>query len=196
MTSTAIFGSLDLLSREMRRLHLPEYHRMLEAGVFDEDERVELLEGVIVSMSPQNADRALAVERLSDPLFVGLPADFVIRCQLPLALSEADEPEPDVAVLERTTPRSRQAQPTTARLVFEVSSDSLRRVREIKAPLYAHAGIPEYVIVNLKDERLEVHRDPDLSTGRYRTLTTLDKSATFSSSSVAGLRFSIARLLE
>jgi len=179
----------------MRRLHLHEYHRMIEAGVFDEDEGVELLEGVIVGMSPQNADHALVVERLSDPLFVGLPAELVIRCQLPLALSEADEPEPDVAVIDRSTPRSRRAQPTTARLIFEVAAESLRRDREIKAPLYARAGIPEYVIVNLRGECLEVHREPDPASARYRTLATLDKSASFSSTSSPGLTFSIAQLL-
>jgi len=195
VTSIATSGSSDLLGREMRRLHLHEYHRMIEAGVFDEDEGVELLEGVIVGMSPQNADHALVVERLSDPLFVGLPAELVIRCQLPLALSEADEPEPDVAVIDRSTPRSRRAQPTTARLIFEVAAESLRRDREIKAPLYARAGIPEYVIVNLRGECLEVHREPDPASARYRTLATLDKSASFSSTSSPGLTFSIAQLL-
>jgi Uma2 family endonuclease len=195
VTSIATSGSSDLLGREMRRLHLHEYHRMIEAGVFDEDEGVELLEGVIVGMSPQNADHALVVERLSDSLFVGLPAELVIRCQLPLALSEADEPEPDVAVIDRSTPRSRRAQPTTARLIFEVAAESLRRDREIKAPLYAKAGIPEYVIVNLRGECLEVHREPDPASARYRTLATLDKSASFSSTSSPGVTFSIAQLL-
>jgi Uma2 family endonuclease len=125
--------STELLSRDLRRLHVDEYHRMIEAAVFDEDERVELLEGLIVSVSPQNADHSLVVERLSDPLFVRLPPDFVIRCQLPLVLSETDEPEPDVAVIERGTPRSRQRQPTSARLIFEVAAESLRKDRAAKA---------------------------------------------------------------
>jgi len=187
--------SVEILGREMRRLRLCEYHRMVEAGVFEEDEGVELLEGVIVRMSPQNADHALVVERLNDPPFVELPAEYVIRCQLPLSLSEADEPEPDIAVLERGTPRSRRAQPTTARLVFEVSGESLRKDREVKGPLYARAGVPEYVIVNLVEECLEVHREPDTASGRYRSLSTLDKGATFVSGSVPGLKVSVARLL-
>jgi Uma2 family endonuclease len=185
---------MPLLGRELRRLRAGEYRRMIDAGVFDEDERVELLEGVIVSVSPQNADHALIVERLSDPVFVHLPADFVLRCQLPLSLSEADEPEPEVAVLERATPRSRREQPTTATLIIEVASESLRKDREIKAPLYARAGIPEYVIVNLKDERLEVHRDPDPVAGGYRTVATLNNDALFASTSVPGLGFALADL--
>jgi len=168
---------------------------MIEAGVFDEDERVELLEGMLVSASPQNADDALVVERLTNPRFVRLPGDFVIRCQLPLVLSEADEPEPDVAVIQSGTPRSRQQHPTTARLLFEVARDSLRRDREVKAPLYARAGIPEYVIVNLKDDCLEVHRDPDPAAARYRAVARLNKGDEFSSASVPGLGFRVAELL-
>ncbi len=187
--------SSDILEREMRRLRSHEYHRMVEAGVFDEDENVELLEGVIVRMSPQNADHALVVERLNDPLFVRLPPDAVIRCQLPLGLSDSDEPEPDIAVIARTTPRSRKVQPATARLVFEVAGESLRKDREVKGPLYARAGIPEYVVVNLTDENLEVHRDPDPAADRYRTVLTLDKGAHFQSSSVPGLGFPVAALL-
>jgi Uma2 family endonuclease len=187
--------SVEILGPEMRRLRLQEYHRMVEAGVLDEDEGVELLEGVIVRMSPQDADHALVVERLNDPLFVRLPPDHVIRCQLPLSLSEADEPEPDVAVIARSTPRSRRAQPTTARLVFEVAGGSLRKDREVKGSLYARAGIPEYVVVNLVDETLEAYRDPDPVAGRFRSLSTLDKKATFESAAVPGLRFAIAELL-
>jgi Uma2 family endonuclease len=194
--ATNAADAMDVLSREMHRLDVGEYHRMIEAGVFDEDDRVELLEGVIVDMSPQNAHHALVVERLSDPLFVKLPAEYVIRCQLPLTLSNLAEPEPDVAVLRRDTPRSRDSQPATARLVFEVASESLRKDREVKAPLYARAGVPEYVIVNLKEGLLEVHRDPDAAAGRYRFQASLLKGERFSSADVAGLEFSIAELLD
>ncbi len=192
---TATTAGGELLTREMRRLHAGEYHRMIEAGVFDEDERVELLEGVIVSGAPQNVHHALVVERLGDPRFVHLPDAFVIRCRLPLALSDADEPEPDVAVIARDAPRSRQQHPTSARLVFEVAADSLRKDRDIKAALYARAGIPEYVIVNLKDECLEVHRDPDRDAGRYVAVTRIDRTGSFASASVVGLRLGVDELL-
>ncbi len=168
---------------------------MIDAGILDEDERVELLEGVIVSMSPQKPDHALVVERLGDPRFLKLTGDFVIRCQLPLALSDSDEPEPDVAVIRSDTPRSRQQHAGTAQLVFEVASGSLRVDREVKALLYARSGIPEYVIVNRKDQHLEVHRDPDPASGGYRTLTRLSTGDTFSSTSVPGLGFAVADLL-
>lgn len=193
---TASAAGSDLLTREMRRLGAEEYHRMIDAGVLDEDERVELLEGVIVAVSPQNAHHALVVERLSDPRFIHLPDAFVVRCQLPLTLSDADEPDPDVAVIPRDAARSRRQHPTTAHLVFEVAADSLRKDRDIKTGLYARAGSPEYVIVNLKDERLEVHRDPDpAAAGRYASVTRIDASGTFASQSVVGLRFEVGELL-
>ncbi len=172
-----------------------EYHRMIDAGIFDEDEHIELLEGVIVAMSPQNALHALVVERLGDPRFLQLPDAFVVRCQLPLALSATDEPEPDVAVIPRDAPRSRQQHPGTARLVFEVAGESLRRDREIKAGLYARAGVEEYVIVNLVEECLEVHRDPLPGSGRYAALTRVDRAGRFASVAVSGVVFDVAARL-
>jgi Uma2 family endonuclease len=192
---TASADAIRLLGSELRRMDVTDYHRMIKAGIFDEDERVELLEGVIVTMSPQNPDHALVVERLTNPRFLRSPADFVIRCQLPLLLSDTDEPEPDVAIIHCDTPRSRQQHPTTARIVFEVASGSLRIDREVKAALYARAAIPEYVIVNLKDDSLEVHRDPDPAQGAYRVVTTLGKADAFTSASVQGLGFAVADLL-
>ena len=192
MASTATND--ELLGREMRRISIGEYHRMIEAAVFDEDEHVELLEGVIVRMSPQGVEHATVIERLTDARFVELPAEYLIRCQLPLSLSEADEPEPDIAVVARDAPRSRASHPATARLVFEVANESIRKDRQIKAPLYARAGIAEYVIVDLAKERLEVHTSPDPASGRYRTVERLDKAATFVSEGVPGLTFSVARL--
>src|SRR5262245_66647084 len=95
MLSSAVMPSVarddrELLSREMRLLHVREYHRMIEAGIFEEDERVELIQGVIVGVSPQNPHHAIVVERLNDPLSLRLPAAFIIRCQLPLPLPDTD----------------------------------------------------------------------------------------------------------
>lgn len=168
---------------------------MIEAGVFSEDERLELLEGVIVAMSPQSERYALVVERLSDPLFSGLPRQYVVRCQLPLALSEDAEPEPDIAVLARDAKRSAQRPPSSALLVIEVALDSLRRDREVKGAFYARAGIPEYVIVNLDADCVEVYREPLAEQGRYRTQATLGRRRRFASTSVPGFGFLVNDLL-
>jgi len=168
---------------------------MIDAGVFDEDERVELLDGIVVAMSPQTERHAIVIERLSDPVFTGMPSGFVVRCQLPLAIGEDAEPEPDVAVLDRATARAKGRPPSTAKLVFEVSGESLRRDRHVKAELYAKAGVPEYVIVNLEGACLEVHRDPDPTAGRYRSMNTLFAADRFVSTAVPGFGFAVSDLL-
>jgi Uma2 family endonuclease len=153
-------GLMIALDRQ-RRLSAEDYHRMIEAGILGEDDRVELLEGVIVEMSPQGPKQAKLIQRLCDPTFAKVPPDLVIRCQLPLTLSRDSEPEPDVSVVRRADAMSDASHPTTAALVFEVAGESLQKDRLTKSVLYAGAGIPEYVIVNVEQERLEVHRDPD-----------------------------------
>ncbi len=167
---------------------------MVEAGILGEDDRVELIDGVIVEMSPQGPKHARAIQRLCDPTFASVPKDWVIRCQLPLTLGRDSEPEPDVSIVLRTDAASDRSHPTTAALVFEVAGDSLRKDRLAKAALYAAAGIPEYVIVNVEQDSLEVHRDPDPAARRYRTLVTLGAAQTFESSAVRGFAFGVDAL--
>jgi Uma2 family endonuclease len=178
-----------------RRLRVEDYHRMVRAGVFDEDERLELLEGVIVEMSPQSPRHALVITRLCDPQFASVGRDFIVRARLPLTLEPDSEPEPDMAIVRRAESGDRDRHPSTALAVFEVASDSLRKDRLAKAALYARAGIPEYVIVNLSDDCLEVHREPDPSARRYRTVTTLSGAERFESSAVPGFAFVVSDLL-
>ncbi|HET7291233.1 MAG TPA: Uma2 family endonuclease [Vicinamibacteria bacterium] len=179
-----------------RRLRIDEYHRMIAAGVFDEGERLELIEGVIVEMSPQSPRHAEVISRLCDPRFVSAGPDCLVRSRLPLTLAPDSEPEPDVAVVPRTAKGYGDGHPTTALLVFEVAGDSLRKDRPAKAQVYARAGIPEYVIVNLAQGTLEVHRDPDPEAQRYRTVTTLGRTDRFESSAVHDDAFSVAALLD
>ncbi len=168
---------------------------MVAAGVFDEDERLELLEGVIVPTSPRSPRHAVVITRLCDPRFAAVGPDCLLCAQLPLTLEPDSEPEPDVAIVRRGEEGDRHRHPSSALAVFEVASDSLRKDRLAKAVLYAQTGIPEYVIVNLAQECLEVHRDPDPKGRRYRTLTTLGGTDRFESASVGGLTFLVADLL-
>lgn len=167
---------------------------MVEAGVFDEDEHLELLDGVIVAMSPQGPRHSRIIQRLCDPTFVRVAPEFVLRCQLPLSLAPDSEPEPDVAIVSRSAAGSRDAHPTTAALLFEVAGDSLRKDRIAKGSLYSAASIPEYVIVNLDQQTLEVHRDPDPGACRYRSVVTLDLRDRFESAMVAEFSFELQAL--
>jgi Uma2 family endonuclease len=197
MSSGHTLGDPALIAalESQRRLRVEDYHRMVAAGVFEDDERLELLEGVIVQMSPQSPRHAVVITRLCDPQFAAVGPDCLVRAQLPITLEPDSEPEPDVAIVRRAEGGDRHRHPSSALAVFEVASDSLRKDRLAKAVLYAQAGIPEYVIVNLAQECLEVHRDPDPKGRRYRTLTTLAGTDRFESAVVGGLTFLVADLL-
>lgn len=149
-----------------RPLKRTEYDRMVELGLF-QDERIELIQGVLVKMSPQYAPHASTVQKLST-LFARLQDRFTVRCQLPLALSDDSEPEPDVAIVPLGDYETDH--PSTAHLVIEVSDSSLASDRR-KAAIYAAAGVPEYWIVNLDARAFEIYSSPDGA--RYAEVRTL-----------------------
>jgi Uma2 family endonuclease len=188
--------ALMLVLDRQRRLSVGDYHRMVEAGILGEDDHVELLEGVMVQMTPQGPRHAKLIRRLCDPTFSRVSPDHVVQCQLPLTIGDDSEPEPDVSIVRRADAASDTNHPTTASLVFEVSGESLQNDRLTKSALYASAGIPEYVIVNVEQECLEVHRDPDSASRRYRTLVTLAGDQVFESSAAPGFAFRVSALFE
>jgi Uma2 family endonuclease len=135
-----------------------EYHHMVDLGWFD-GQRVELVEGEIVQMSPQKNRHAVATELCRGALAAGFGSNYWIRIQLPLELSPQSLPEPDLAVVPGN-PRQFKEHPAAALLVVEVSDTTLAFDRRVKSRLYAAAGIADYWIVNLIDRQLEVFRRP------------------------------------
>jgi Uma2 family endonuclease len=146
---------------------------MVEAGIFGPGDRLELIEGEILTKSPQNSLHFTGIQLVTEALreaFRLLPV--VVRVEGPLAITEDSEPEPDVAVVAGKSLREyRQAHPQTALLVVEVADSSLAFDRGRKRALYARAGIPEYWVLNLIDATLEVYREPEGD--RYRSAVTL-----------------------
>jgi Uma2 family endonuclease len=146
-----------------RRLFtVDEYHRMADAGIFTEDDRVELIGGEIVRMSPIGPRHAGTVMKLVRLLIERLGRQADIAPQNPAILDDLSEPQPDICVM-RPRPdsyTSAHPRPDDILLVIEVSDSSLAFDRETKAPRYALAGVPELWIVNLIDDRLEVYREP------------------------------------
>ncbi|HUL79120.1 MAG TPA: Uma2 family endonuclease [Vicinamibacteria bacterium] len=177
-----------------RRITVDEYHHMIDAGALGEDDRVQLIGGAVVAMTPQGPAHALAIQSLTRLLGRALPSDLVLRPQLPLTFAGDSEPEPDLAVLRLADASSREHHPRTALLVVEVAGDSLRLDRETKAALYARGGIPEYWIVNLAESTVEVHRDPDPSRRAYRVKTVVPSEGTLAATSVPGVRIDVADL--
>lgn len=166
----------------LRRWRRDEYERLAEIGLLA-DEKVELLRGLIVRMSPQGPRHASAVDRLTEILVLALAGRARVRVQLPLAASEDSEPEPDLAVVPIGS--YREGHPTTALLVIEVVDSSLTHDRRDKGALYAEGGVPEYWIVDTAGERIEVHSE---STGAvYARVTPYRRGDTVSSVAVPGL---------
>jgi Uma2 family endonuclease len=147
----------------MRRFTVPEYHRMGEAGILHDDERVELLDGEIVEMTPIGPRHASVVDRMTR-LFSRLVGErAVVRIQSPIALAVlASEPQPDLALLKPRADFYAAAHPTSddVLLVSEVLDASPERDRRLKLPLYAGATIREVWLVDLGAERIEVYRQP------------------------------------
>lgn len=147
---------------ETRRFDVGDYYRMAEAGILGPEERVELIEGEIVRMSPMGSRHAGCVHRLNNVFARLLGAKAIVACQCPLRLSEFSEPEPDIALLE---PRedfyaSSHPVPSDVLLLIEVADSSSGFDREVKLPLYAAAGVSEVWIVDLAERLVRVYRDP------------------------------------
>ena len=153
----------------VHRFTRDEYYRMADAGLFL-DERVELLDGEIITMSPQNTLHASTVYRLVHTLERLIGTTTCIRGQLPITLNDYSEPEPDVAICAPDPDDYGRAHPQPGQilLLIEVADTSLVYDRTQKAAAYAASGIPELWIVNLLDRRVEVLTDSDPNARHYQ----------------------------
>lgn len=172
---SAIPMPANIVSSWYRPISVAEYHQMIDASVFDEDDRLELLDGVVVRMSPQTSAHAYVIAYLNELLVRALPARFQLRCQLPLTLARS-EPEPDFAVVERRAALRAARHPTTAILVIEVAVDSLDKDL-IKAATYAEAGVQEYWIIDVAHRRVDVRRHPQRARRAYAEHTVVKRGA-------------------
>lgn len=141
----------------VRRLRRVEYDQLVDAGTFDR-ERVELIRGVIVRMSPQGAPHAGPIQRLNEVLVPRLLGRAHVRVQLPLVAPDESEPEPDLAVVPLGD--YDRAHPERAHLVIEVARTSQAYDRQTKGPLYAAMSVPEYWLVDVVARTIEIHREP------------------------------------
>lgn len=145
----------DVQIRPLRRV---EYDLLVEQDVFGEDERIQLLDGELVTLSPQKPPHAGIVEALTERLVPALVGRARVRVQLPLVAGELSEPEPDVAVVPADEPRDRH--PQRALLVIEVADTTLSLDLVRKARIYAEAQVPAYWVIDVNADLVHVHRDP------------------------------------
>jgi len=190
-----------MLSPQRRLWTVEEFERAGELGLFGPEERLELIEGEIISkVAPQLTPHASSLLLSDNVLRSILPTGHYLRVQLPMKLGPKSEPEPDLAVVRGDIRDAIVTHPTTAELVVEVADSSLRLDRHAKASLYARASVPEYWIVNIPDRVLEIHRDPvameDQPYGfHYRSITRHAPDESVSTLIAPGRTIAVSELL-
>ncbi len=173
----------------LRRISVPEYHRMNEAGILLSGEPFELINGLLVFKDRSSVGEARMTVGRSHIWAVKVLGrldrnldnlDCHMQLQSPVVMSEYDEPEPDGAILAGTIDdyKLRKAEAKDVHCVIEVSDSSLRRDRTEKLSLYANSGIRQYVIINLSERVVEVYANPISGEGRYEHLQTLAHDGT------------------
>lgn len=183
-----------------RRFTRVEYETLVDRGFFRPDERLELLDGLLVVKEPQGSLHATAVLLVRDALQRAFGRRYHVRPQLPIALDDASEPEPDISVVKGKAREYRHAHPARPVLVVEIAESSLAKDRRRKGALNARAGIEDYWILNLVDRVLEVYRDPYRTGSRrsgwtYRTVRVLRPGASVSPLAAPQARIRVADLL-
>ncbi|WP_353929639.1 Uma2 family endonuclease [Okeanomitos corallinicola TIOX110] len=145
-----------------RRFTVAQYHQMNQAGILTEDDRVELINGEIIEMSPIGRKHAACVDRLNYLLAILLGTKVIIRVQNPILLNNLSEPQPDIALLKPRADfyESGHPQPQDTFLLIEVADSSLEYDRDIKIPLYANSGILEVWLVDILEQTITVYRQP------------------------------------
>ncbi len=180
---------------EKRHFSVAEYYRMAEAGVLKPDDRVELIEGEIVKMSPIGSRHAACVARLIRLLQSLTGQTTILWVQNPVRLSDFSEPEPDVALLKYRDDfyAAHHPTPEDVLLVIEVADTTVLIDRNVKVPLYARAGVPETWIVNLPKKVIEVYFEP--ATGRYQKSRKFKPGELLVSPTIAGLSLNVGDIL-
>lgn len=144
------------------RISVSDYHLMIEAGILTEQDKVELIRGEIIQMSPKGSRHAACMGKISEWLIPRLVGQAMIRTQDPVHLSDHSEPEPDLVIVKSRSDFYVEAHPDAEDilLVIEVADTSLAVDRSTKSSLYAEAGIQEYWIVNLPEQVIEICKSP------------------------------------
>jgi Uma2 family endonuclease len=157
------------------RFTVRDVTRILETGVFADKPRFELLDGELFTMPPMKPPHLWRVKHLYDRLKVQFEGQAQVMSQSTMQLPRDGLPQPDITLFRLETPQDRWVLPEDVHLLIEVSDSTLADDRNCKLKLYARDGIREYWIVNLTDDQLEVHRDPNGE--RYDTMFTVKAAA-------------------
>ena len=184
----------------LHRFTRRDYERLIDHGFLDEDDPIELIDGLLLVKEPQSSPHRTAVLLAAQALERAFGTGWFVQTQSPIILGDRSEPEPDISVV-RGSPRDYvTTHPTRPELVVEVAQSGLRIARRRKASAYARGGIGDYWIVNLADRVLEVHREPArpgpaLRHWGYLAITMLDATAAISPLAAPSASIRVADLL-
>ncbi len=178
-----------------RRFTVEDFHRMGEAGIFSEDDRVELVDGEIINMTPIGSRHAACVARLTRLLSVSLGTTAIVWVQNPIRLDDRSEPQPDVAVLRARPDFYEHAHPgpQDVLLLIEVADISTEIDRGVKLPLFAKAGIGEVWLVDLVGGVVQVCRQP--TPQGYQMIRQLQGAEQLSAEALPKLVMSVSEIL-
>ncbi len=173
-------------------LSVHDFHKMGEAGILAEDDRVELIDGELIDMAAIGSAHAGTVIRLTDWFARALAGRALVSSQNPVRLDERSEPQPDIAVLRNRSDFYRQSHPgpSDVLLVIEIADSSLQFDRDVKVPLYARHGVPEVWLVDLNARRVSIYRRP--VGGAYREVLRPDRTETVAPVLLPDLSLSLA----
>ncbi|MGI8639592.1 MAG: Uma2 family endonuclease [Pyrinomonadaceae bacterium] len=178
-----------------RKFSVDEYHYFIEQGVFKPEERLELWEGEFIEMSPIGKKHAGSVAALSDMLKDFLGRKALVWAQNPIVLDDFSEPQPDVCLLQRREDfyRKTSAAAKDVLIVMEVADTTLKYDREVKFPRYAANGIEEAWLIDLENDRIEIHTAP--TENGYSLIKILHRGQIAESSVLPELKISVDEIL-
>lgn len=169
------------MTRPLEKLHkrlinIDEYHRMAEVGILGPNDRVELILGEILNMSPIGSKRSAIVKRINQLFVLAFNNKALVQIQDPIQIKEFSEPEPDVMLLKQQADfyYDNLPQPKDVFLLIEVADSTLDFDKEIKLPLYAKAGIPEYWIVDIQNRQIFIHTLPEGNQYKKTEIATIE----------------------
>ncbi len=160
------------LAPARHRLTVHDYHRMADAGIFGEDDRIELIDGDLIDMAPIGSEHAAVVNRMNEAFVLACAGRAIVSIQNPIRIDDLSEPQPDVAILRRREDfyaTGGHPGPADILLLVEAADSSLRFDKTVKLPLYARAGIAKLWIVDLKRRFVDAYRRPAADGYRERT---------------------------
>lgn len=178
---------------ERWRFTVDDYERMGRAGILGEDDRVELIAGEIVKMSPIGGVHVGSVNALNGILVRHVGETAIVSVQNPIRLSNDAEPQPDLVALRRRAYGGELPTAADVLLLIEVADTTYTYDRNVKLPLYARAGIPEVWTVNVANQRLERYSDPD--EGEYRLVRHAGRGESLASTVLPDLVFEADAIL-